>query len=64
MRLRKGLLVGINVVIISKISFGAIVPDFFNKAKSARDVFLGSFVGFIPAGMMNVRGRLVLLWLE
>ncbi|MBD3280539.1 hypothetical protein GF389_03380 [Candidatus Dojkabacteria bacterium] len=46
------ILVGINVVIISKISFGAIVPDFFNKAKSARDVFLGSLMGFIPAGMI------------
>src|SRR3990167_10021510 len=33
---------GINIVLISKISFGAIVPDFFQKAKSKGDVFWGS----------------------
>jgi cytosine permease len=43
---------GINIVLISKISFGAIVPDFFQKAKSKGDVFWGSFMGFLPAGLV------------
>ena len=46
------ILFGINVVLISKISFGAIVPDFFQKVKTTKDVLLGSFIGFVPAGLI------------
>lgn len=42
----------INLILISKISFGAIVPDFFQKAKTKRDVFWGSVMGFLPSGLI------------
>lgn len=42
----------INIILISKISFGTIVPDFFQKARSKADVFWGSVVGFLPTGLI------------